>query len=73
MYDMLYEDNAGILIDPIDYNEIAVKILNLLHQPTLIGEYGTRARYTVIKKYNKGIIGNKIEKEFFKYSGLLLI
>ncbi len=68
MKDMLAEDNAGLLINPLDYKEIASKIITLFNHPFLIKEYGEKARHTVIKKYNKDIVGKKVEKEFMRIS-----
>ncbi len=50
MYDILNEDHAGILINPLDYKEIASKIKRFLCHPYLIWEYILRARTTLIKK-----------------------
>jgi glycosyltransferase involved in cell wall biosynthesis len=68
MKDMLFDNSAGLLIDPLDYNQISQCIINLFDKPALIEEYGIRARLSVIKKYNKEKIGKKVEDEFFKFS-----
>jgi len=67
MKDMLFDTTAGMLIDPLDDNQIAQGIISLFDQPALIEEYGIRARQSVIRKYNKEIIGNKVEAEFLKF------
>jgi len=64
MKDMLEDENAGILINPRNAGEIVAQVNRLFSNPSLISEFGERARKAVLKKYNEQIIGKIVEEAF---------
>jgi glycosyltransferase involved in cell wall biosynthesis len=61
---MLEDENAGILINPLKAGEIVAQVKRLFTDPSLITEFGEKARKAVLKKYNEQIIGEIIEEAF---------
>ena len=48
----LKEADAGILVDPLNKQEIAAAIIALLKDPAMAAEMGNRGRQLIFDKYN---------------------
>lgn len=63
MAEML-DDDCGVLIDPTKPKDVTKAILELLGNPTLIYNYGNKARKKVLNTYNNDTIGELYDKTF---------
>lgn len=63
MNEML-DGRAGIIIDPLDVQEMADAVIKLLNEESLRHKYGAKAREKVLKNYNAEIIGKRMEDHF---------
>lgn len=60
MNEML-SDGAGIIIDPLNTQQMAASIISLLSDDSLCVNYGEAARKKVLSTYNKVLIGKRME------------
>lgn len=64
MADMLKDSPGGLLIDPINCNDIADSLIRLLDDKILRQELGKNARNKVLTNYNETTIGALMEKQY---------
>src|SRR6185312_4195969 len=57
----ILEGNAGLLVNPNNYNEMANEIIGLLNNEALRQQLGANGRAKVLSEYNSDIIGQKME------------
>ena len=69
MKDMLEDSKAGVLVDPKNAEMIIHTINELFTSPSLIQEYGIKAREAVLSKYNSEKIGETVSFEFKRLCG----
>ena len=60
----LLDNEAGILIDPLNVNQMGESICKLLSNVSLRNKLGTVARKKVLANYNSEIIGKRLEEHF---------
>jgi len=53
--EIINTEKCGILVNPVDLNDIANSLIYLINNPNMAKEYGDRGRRAVIKKYNWGV------------------
>ncbi len=61
----MLENGAGIIVDPLDYKQLANYIISLLNNDELRMQYGKIARAKILSDYNNDIIGKKMEAHFY--------
>ena len=66
MTEMLDNPTAGILVDPLNADEIVSAIIKLVKNKEMRFKLGKQARESVIKKFNKERIGSMIEEQYQK-------
>ncbi|NEU06796.1 glycosyltransferase family 4 protein [Flavihumibacter sp. R14] len=66
MHDMLRDSNAGLLVDPLKFEEIAKSIILLLDNKSLRMEMGHNARNKVLKSYSNETIGVLAEAKYME-------
>lgn len=59
-------DEAGIIVDPLNVNQMAKGIIKLLENDELQQKFGSNARAKILAKYNSEIVGSQMEQYFEK-------